>query len=310
MKKGRRLMVAVLAIIGLVLGGAISVEAATSGSHYPYGGEGVLAATVPPPGFHYRVYTTWYNPTTVNDNNGNDLNNGYDLNVFSMAHRFIHVTEKKILGANFLYSIIVPVIDKNLTIDAIGVSDSKSMAMGDITIEPFALAWHLPRWDAVAALAVILPTGEFDMNKSASPGLGYWSGMLTIGGTYYFDDAKSWSLSALTRTLIHTEQNDTEVTPGSEFVVEYGLGKQITVNDKLLIRPGLSGVAYWQITDDSDDGQGTIADERKQVYALGAEFNFFWLPNLLQLNLRVLRELEVENAPEGSQFVLTVTKSW
>lgn len=202
-------------------------------------------------------------------------------------------------------------MEKDISIEAVGISDSKSLSIGDMVIEPIALAWHKPQWDAVAALAVIAPTGEYDMSKPASPGLGYWTGMLTLGGTIFFDQAKSWSISALTRTLIHTEQDDTKVTPGSEFVVEYGLGKAIPVNEKLSIRPGIPGCAYWQIEDDSDDGPGTVADERKEAFALGAEINLFWLPpTLFQMNLRALREFNAKNTAQGSQIVLTLTKSW
>jgi hypothetical protein len=218
------------------------------------------------------------------------------------------VTNIKILGADFLYDVIVPFSGKDLRIGA--YSDSKSFTVGDVILEPFVLAWHKPRWDATVGLAVIVPTGEFDMNKLASPGLGYWSGMLTVGGTYFLDDKKTWSLSAMTRTLMHTEQQDTKVTPGSEFVVEYGIGKEIAVNDKLLVRPGLTGCAYWQLGDDSKDGPVSVAEQRKRAYAVGAEINFFYLPQLMQLNLRALHEYGAENTSEGSQFVATLTKSW
>ena len=60
--------------------------AATSGTHYPFGGEGVLAATVPPPGFHYRIYNTFYNPDTYKDNNGDEAPIGFDLDVFATVH--------------------------------------------------------------------------------------------------------------------------------------------------------------------------------------------------------------------------------
>lgn len=307
MKKVRSIMF----MIGLfVVCSAMTALAATSGSHYPFGGEGTMAASAPPPGFHYRIYNTWYNPTVLKDDNGEKAEVGFDLNVFSSVQRFVHVTDKKILGADYLYDIIVPLVDKRIEISIADVSDSKSLSVGDIVIEPLALAWRKPRWDAVVALAIIPPTGEYDMNKPASPGLGYWSGMLTLGGTYFFDQTKSWSISALTRTLVNGEQDYTGVTPGSEFVVEYGIGKQIAVNDKLLIRPGISGCGYWQISDDSDDGPGTLKDERKAANALGADLNFFWLPKLVQLNLRVLREFEAKNTSEGSQFVITFTKSW
>lgn len=299
-----------LSCLGVTLGGAFSVEAATMGSHYAFGIEGVMAATVPPPGFHYRIYNTWYNPTKLKDDNGDKLDVGFDADIFATVHRFLHVTNKQMLGADFFYNAIVPLIDKDISIDAFGISDSKSLSLGDTTFE-LGLTWRRSRWDTVIALGVITPTGEYDVDKPASPGLGYWSGMLTLGGTFYFDNEKSWSISALTRTLVHTEQDDTDVTPGSEFVVEYGLGKQFIINEKLAVRPGIAGCAYWQIEDDSDDGPGTVADERKENFALGAEINFFWLPpTLFQLNLRALREFGAKNTTQGSQVILTLTKSW
>ncbi len=312
MGKGVKVILVVLGCFGLSLGAGFSlVQAATSGSHYPFGGEGVLAASPPPPGFHYRVYNTWYNPTTLKDDNGDTVDVGFDLDIFSSVHRFVHVTDKKIFGADYFYNIIVPLVDKGISVEAAGMSDSKSLSMGDAVFEFAGLAWHKPQWDVATALAIVAPTGEYDGDKPASPGLGYWSGMLTIGATYFFDPEKSWSASALTRTLVHSKQADTDVTPGSEFVVEYGLGKEIKLTDKLLIRPGVAGCAYWQISDDSDDGPGTLADERKEAFALGAEFNFFWLPpSLFQLNLRALREFGAKNTAEGSQVVLTLTKSW
>ena len=305
-------MLVVLSCFLFLLGGANLIEAATSGSHYPLGCEGVMAATVPPPGFYYRSYLMWYNPTTLNDNNGDELDIGFNTDVFAIANRFVWVAKTNLLGgADYAFDMVVPVSDVDVTIDALGVSDSKSLSLGDICVQPLSLAWHKPRWDAAFALAVLAPTGEYDADKPASPGLGYWSGLLTIGGTFYFDQEKSWSISALTRTLAHTEQTDKNVTPGSEFLVEYGVGKQFPVNEKLLVRPGVAGYAYWQIEDDSDDGPGTIADERKEVYALGAEINFFWLPQTnFQMNIRALREFGAKNTTQGSKIVLTITKGW
>lgn len=307
----RRTVVCSCLIIVLFLAYGMSAQAATMGTHYPYGGEGVLAGTAPPPGFHYRGYAFITNPTTLKDDNGDDLNVGFNADVLATVHRFLHVTEKQFLGANFAYEVVVPIIKKDVSIEALGVSDSKALSLGDVFFEPFVLVWHRPRWDATFTLGVYAPTGEYDSQKPASPGLGYWSGMLTLGGTVYFDNDRSLSLSAMTRTLVNTEQDETDVTPGSEFVVEYGLGKEIGINDKLSIRPGICGAAYWQIEDDSDDGPGTVASERKESYALGAEINFFWLPpKLFQFNLRALREFGAKNTTQGSQVVLTVTKSW
>ena len=107
-----------------------SALAATSGTHYPFGTEGVLAATVPPPGFHYRIYNSFYNPDTYRDNNGDEAPIGFDLDVFATVHRFVHVTQKKIFGADFMYDVIVPFVDKEISIDAFGLEDSKSLTVG------------------------------------------------------------------------------------------------------------------------------------------------------------------------------------
>ena len=309
MRNVKRLFFLTCWIILSAIAFGLPAQAATMGSHYPFGGEGVTAGSAPPPGFHYRGYLMMTNPTTYKDDNGDALPVDVNVDVLATVHRFLHVTKKKILGANYAYEVVVPIVEKDVTFGA--MTDSKSLSLGDVFFEPLALVWNRPRWDATFTLGVYAPTGEYDSQKLASPGLGYWSGMLTLGGTVFFDAKRTLSLSAMTRTLMHTEQDETDVTPGSEFVIEYGLGKEIGINEKLSIRPGICGAAYWQIEDDSDDGVGTLADERKEAFAIGAEMNFFWLPpKLLQLNVRVLREFSAKNTTQGSQVCLTLTKSW
>ena len=313
MQVGRKWLQAVGSCLVVLLGLCSTSNAATLGSHYLLGAEGVLAGSAPPPGFHYRMYNAWYNSTSLKDNKGNTINNGFDLDVFASVQRLIYVSNVKILGADFICDALVPLVDKDVTVAAMqGYSDRQSFTVGDVILEPFALGWHQPRWDATFALAVIAPTGNYDATKLASPGLGYWSGMMTLGGTYYLDEKKSWSLSALTRTLMHTEQEDTKVTPGSEFLVEYGLGKEIKANEAFIVRPGLVGASYWQISNDSKDAANfnIVADQRKQVHSIGAEVNFFYLPGLFQVNLRYLTEYGAKNTAEGSEFVATLTKSF
>lgn len=282
-----------------------SAFAATPGSHYPFGVEGVLGASTPPPGLHYRMYNVFYNPTTLTGNDGEALPIDFELDVFASAQRFVYATDKKILGGDYLFNVIIPLVDKSVSVGGTTIGD-ESLSLGDITIEPIVLSWHKPRWDFAAALAVVVPSGDYDMANPASVGNGYWSGMLTLGATYFFDEQKTWSLSALTRTLVNTEQDGTNITPGSEFVVEYGLGKEIKTGN-FMIRPGLTGYAYWQITEDSGDNAD---DLKKQSFAVGAELNVFYLPWLLQANLRYVDEFNVENNTEGEMIVFTLTKSF
>ncbi|WP_245595551.1 SphA family protein [Ferrimonas kyonanensis] len=287
-----------------------SVAAATSGSHYPMGAEGVKAATAPPPGLHYRLYNTLYSADTQTNNAGQDSGLDFNLDLFAQVHRFVQVTDTKLFGANWGYNVLIPLIDKELSIEPLGVNDSHSLAMGDIVIEPLSLFWFKERFDAAFALAVIAPSGDFDARQAVNPGFGYWSGMLSAGATYYLDEQKSWSFSALTRTLINGKQEDTDIRPGAEFIIEGGLGKEFSIDHTWLLQPGISYCASWQISDDSKDGHGTIANERKRAFGLGAEINAFYLPWLMQVNFRYVKELETKNTTEGSSAVLTFTKSF
>lgn len=282
--------------------------AAVSGSHYTWGIEAVQAASVPPPGLYYRMYNIWYNPTESRNNSGG-LNPGkFNLNLFASVQRLIHVTETKILGGNVFYSVIVPLIDADLTVG--NDNYSNSFTVGDLEFEP-GLAWHLPQWDFAFTLAVDAPTGQFRASEPTSPGMGYWTGRVSAGATYYFDEQKTWSLSVLGRVLFNSTQKDTNVRPGTEFVAEYGLGKEFQVNN-WMIRPGLAGASYWQIADDSNSNlaYGIIADQHKRAQAAGAELNILYVPWAFQANLRCLQDYAVDNGTNGTRIVLTLTKTF
>lgn len=279
-----------------------------AGNHYTPGVEGAMGATIPPPGFHYRQYNVFLDSDTLTDENGDDLDIGFDLTVFAQVHRLIYITNQKFLGADYGMDMVVPIVGTDFNIDAWGLHDSE-IGFGDILIEPLLLAWHTDRWDVGLALGINLPTGQFDDDAPASCGQGYTSGLLTFGATYYLDQAKSWSISALSRTLVYGEQESTDVTPGWEFIVDWGIGKQFPVSKGLLIRPALCGYTYWQIGEDS--GPGTDNNSKGENYAIGAEINLFWLPpHLFQTNLRVLQDFGTEDEAETTKVILTLTKSF
>ncbi|SDK25510.1 Uncharacterized conserved protein [Ferrimonas sediminum] len=300
-------------VTGLAASGLLwtaSSLAATSGSHYPLGAEGVKAASAPPPGVHYRMYNTWYESSTITNNDGDRLPVGFDLDVYAQVHRIVQITDKTVLGANWGYNFLIPLIDQSISITSAGINESESLALGDVVIEPITLVWFREQFDAVFGLGVVAPTGDYSSHKAANPGLGYWSGLVTAGGTYYFDQEHSWSISTLSRTLFHGKQDDTNIRPGAEFILEGGIGKEFMYKGSWMLRPGINYCAYWQVSDDSKDGQGVNAKERKRAFGLGAELNVFYLPWKLQANIRYMEEFETKNTSEGSSIILTLTKSF
>lgn len=292
--------------LGLACLLALAASSVWAMGHYPPGAEGVKAGSVPPPGFHYRTYGVFVRSDKLMDDKGDQINIGFDLNKFVWINRFVWMTGVKLLGADFGVHVLIPSANTNLEIKAAGIDESQ-FGLGDIVVEPFILGWHGARYDAAFALAAILPTGDYSVDKPASPGLGYWTGLLTFGGTYYFDEAKTWSASILNRLTWNSAQKDTNITPGSEWAAEWGVGKDIKASNSLIVTPGVRGHVYMQLA--KDDGPGAT-DNLSRKYGIGPEINFFWLPQLLQLNLAYVKDFGAENEAECDQFVITLTKSF
>lgn len=300
MKSSMRVMMAFVGFVVLLGCSGVTAHAAP---RFTAGGEGVKAASVPPPGFHYRLYYVNAGFDELKDDNGNEVPIGFDLDVTAYVNRFLYVTDKKLFGADYGMHLIVPYSDIDMKTD-FGSDDSSGF--GDICIEPFLLAWHKDRYDMALGLSAFVPTGKYDKDRAVHNGEGFWSAMLSFGGTWFFDEHKSLSASVLTRTVYNFENNDTNEQKGLEFTAEWGIGKTIPMGN-LLVRPGIYGFGQWDIS----DHDGTAHDDhRYQKYAIGAELNLFWLPSHLQGNLRAAHEFETENGPEGSQIVFTLTKSF
>lgn len=299
----RRLIAVVfctLCLVGVLLDSAFAGET----GHYVNGVEGIKAATLPPAGSKcYRMYHVFYNADTLMDPDGNELEIGFDVNVYALVNRFVWITNQKILGADFGFDVIIPLIYTDIKISALGVDDDQ-FGLGDIAVEPFILSWHGPRYDASFALAAYIPTGDYDMNEPASPGKDFWTGMITLGGTVYFDAARTWSASILSRYEIHSEKDDTDVTPGNDFHFEWGIGKTLAK----IWDVGLTGYCQWQVTDDSGSGVWWDKSDHDSVYAVGPEVVVFIPPATLFVSLRSQWEFEAVDRPEGNVTTLTLTK--
>jgi len=287
------------ALLGMLWGTGNAGET----GHYVSGVEGIKAATVPGPGFYYRIYNVLYKADRLTNDNGNELDVGFDVTVFASAHRFIWVTSIKFLGADFTVDTTIPLIYTDIEIDSAGISDNK-FGLGDICIEPFALSWHGARYDAAFGLAAYVPVGQYDKDDPASPGKDFWTAMITLGGTYYCDTRKTWSVSILSRYEIHSEKNDSDVRPGNDFHFEWGLGKTLAKTWDV----GLAGYCRWQVTDDSGSDVSWDKSVHDRVWAMGPEVSTF-LPSLkFGISLKGLREFDAVDRSEGYIIVLNLTK--
>lgn len=189
----------------------------------------------------------------------------------------------------------------DLTIDAMGYGERRN-GLGDICVEPFLLAWHGARYDAAAGVGLYMPTGRYDEQEAANPGKGMWTGMGTLGGTLYFDDAKTWSASLLSRYEVHSKIEGLDYEPGDDFHFEWGLGKTIAKYYDV----GLAGYCQWQTTENKGD-QIPYSDKNR-VFAAGPEVVAFIPQIMLFASLRSEWEFGAENNSQGNITSITLTK--
>lgn len=289
-----------LGLLGILSGTVLADERVC---HYVNGVEGIKAGTVPPPGFYYRMYNVFYNADEYTDEDGDSVNIDFDVSVYAMVNRFIWITNKKILGADYGADVIIPLVYTDVEIKGTPVDDDQ-FGLGDIFVEPFVLSWHGARYDASFGLGVYIPTGEYDQTEPASPGRDMWTGMITLGGTYYFDTDKTWSASILSRYEMHSEKDETDVTLGDDFHFEWGIGKTLAK----IWDVGLTGYCHWQVSDDSGSEVGWDKSVHDSVYAVGPEVSVFIPPATLFVSLRSQWEFDAKDRSEGNVTTLTLTK--
>ncbi len=276
----------------------IAVQAQPT-AHYPPGLHGINAATLPSPGFYVRDYNFFYFSDRLNDGNGN-RNGQANFDAFTYANviRPIWISRYKVFGGYLGADVVIPLVNRHLTSGSF--SDS-TFALGDILAEG-SISWHTKPFDFCFGVGEWMPTGESARKPTTRPGLDYWTTMFTLGATWYMDSAKTWSLSALNRYEINTEQSYTDTTTGNAWTVEWGLAKAL--NKTVSIGP----VGYYQakVTDDS----GAHPQPINRVLAVGSEVMLSFRPQKFNVSLRYNYEIMAENRAQGQTVALVVTKGF
>ncbi|MBN2106151.1 MAG: transporter [Deltaproteobacteria bacterium] len=270
--------------------------------HYTGGIEGIKLATAPPPGFYYKVYNVFYYSDQYRSYR-NSQRVRPDIQNFVMVHRPIWVTNLKILGADYITTILIPITYADVSIREAKLND-KSWALGDIAVEPFCLDWHEDRWDAMFSLAAYIPTGKHSTRKIALPGKGFWTLLITLGPTLYLDDDKTWAISTLMRYELHSKKHYENIRPGQNISFDACLSKSLG----RLWEIGLCGYAQWQVTDDRGKDIYYNKNIHDRVFGIGPEIGIY-VPFLdLRFQFRNQIEFGARDRTEGVITNLSFTK--
>ena len=172
-----------------------------------------------------------------------------DLNqhVFAACNVLMWQTGEKFLGADYGVSTIIPVqgLSQGASLELGLLSGQKTRSsgagLGDIYISPLMLGWHGDNFDALFSYGIWAPTGRYSAGANDNIGRGFYTHMLQLGGSYYMDDERSWSLNAV--GTFEASTNNAVINPGNYFTLDWGIMKKI---DNW--RVGITGYNTRQIT--------------------------------------------------------------
>src|SRR6266478_1860459 len=91
-----------------------------------------------------------------------------DINVFEW------VTKKKILGAHYALSALLPFSNSSISSPTLGAIGGGG-GFSDSFYQPLTLGWHFKRADIQVAYGFFAPTGRFTAGASDNIGTGHWT---------------------------------------------------------------------------------------------------------------------------------------
>ena len=328
--KIRKLLILVWVVILVT---SVQAQLPIDGVHYPVGLEGLKGGSLPVPGMYFRDDNLFYTGTS-------DLPLNFKTSVYLQAPHLTWMTDWKVLGANYGLGVMVPFVYKetsyiNRAILPNGRTNDFSIGenrfgLGDIEIEPLLLSWHLKQFDFMATYALWLPTGHYEESGMVNLGNDRWAHMVTLGGVWYPDEAKTWAFSVLNRLELNSQKLGTrtdslpngrttvssESVSCSTYVLEWGISKTIFKKSDIGI------IGYYQeqfIGRDQNDtvffslpSGGQIISTRQsngsRVAGIGPEVRTQISRWGLSASLRYAYEFLADNRPQGHTIALTLTK--
>ncbi|WP_175767596.1 SphA family protein [Burkholderia cenocepacia] len=281
-----------LAALAIALCARPAAATEGGGSVYPFGAENYLTGALPPPGVYALFYGEAYFARKLVGNDGQDVTPpGFRLNANALVSRLVWVTPQKVLGGDFLLSLIVPMV--NLHVEAAGRSQTKT-GLGDITVSP-GIGWHVgPNLHVIGAFDFFAPTGGYNKNDLANIGRNYWA----FGPVY----AASWvdphgvNADVKLGYLFNQINHATGYTSGNELYADYSLGWAATPQWVL----GVGGYVTVQTTDDKVDGQ-TVSGNRHRAFAIGPSIKYASSKGWF-VTAKWQHEMAVRNGAQGHAF--------
>jgi hypothetical protein len=274
------------------------VESPLTG-HYPPGQSGIRGAVTPEAGLVYTNFSRAFSNLELTDASGEPARDLDEVRYANIS-MFAWTTDHRLLGMRYGALIGIPFSTGNLRPDA-EEEKSTDLGLGDVLVTPLALYGKSAIFDYQAQLTLWSASGRFAPGAHDNRGTGFPSLVYSLGGVLYpKGDRASWSLSAIARIEQNFEQDGSDITPGDDVVLDWGVGKIV----RALERPidlGVSGFAAWQITAQTG-GATTPGLGRYRIFGIGPEAS---VPLTDRLSVRIRAHWEF-----GARNIVTGNNLW
>jgi len=270
--------------------------------HYQPGVYGLDCCTENPAGFFVIYLPMFYGTKSIKGPHGEDLVkvNG-TLNFQIHNFNFMVVPKRKVLGATYSASIDLPLVNAVIEPSRFP-ANFHGHGLTDLYFEPVNLTWHKDRADIRAVYGFYAPTAHFDPNRVDNFGLGFWTHQFQVGTTARLTADHTWNASVLGTFETHTTKKGTDIRPGNNLTIEYGLGKRVFENR---VNLGVSGYMSFQVSDDSGT-QAVLKSVHDRTFATGPEVYAEVTKLKIPVWLRYLPEYGVHARTSGHMLVLGI----
>jgi hypothetical protein len=268
--------------------------------HRVLGTLGLYAGSQPDSGFYVVNQFLSYWSNDIYDRYGHRIPVDLDLDAVANPVGF-QVTVKLCRSLYLNAAVATPASRISLQSDLPEASVDE-FGLGDVYVQPVKIGWKAAQLEAVAGYAFYAPTGLFIPHASGSLGQGQWTHEFSLGGTVYFDRARTWRFSSLAGYDLNQRKEGIDITRGDTFQVQGGAGKSFGSLDV-----GLTGYGLWQVRDDrGSDLPATLRGARDVDLGLGPEIDYTVKRIRSRIGVRYCRDVVAKSRPLGQILVVSL----
>ncbi len=209
---------------------------------------------------------------------------GIDMELMLNLVSVSYTSPEPVFGGVYSMSAAVPFghLTLDASLSALGRTLSASgdtSGLADSAFTPISLYWNSGKVSYKFSETIMIPTGDYDVNKALNMGLNRW-GFDTVGAMTYFDPEKGFEASFAAGIMLNTENDATDYKTGAEFHLDFAANHFFSES----FAAGIRGYYYHQITGDSGSG-AVLGDFKGEAFGIGP--GFVWIPKFGGGNLAV-----------------------